>query len=1426
MQRMTPIFTVAMLLLFGTHAMAQVSVSALSTPYTQDFNTLINTGSASFVSNSTISGWYHARTGTGDLIVAGTGSSNSGALYSFGAASSTERALGSVGSSNGAVGNLWWGVRLVNNTGATITSLAISYTGEQWRYSGTAAAQTVTFSYQTGTNLTSLTTGSWTDVTALDFTSPIISGTTSALDGNLPANQTVLSTVLSITLSPGDEVMLRWYDPDHSGSDHGLAIDDFSVTAYGAAAPTVVEFGSTTSSFLEDAGTVTINVSITNPSPSTATTVDVVLTGGSATNGTDNTPAFATQTLTFPAGSSLDQTVSLTLVDDAIFEGNEDFTFALQNVAGGNTASIGAQSTHTLTILENDPPPMPSVIVNEYFNAYGNLGTDEGVELFVVSDGLDMRGWSLADATSGGTYPYGVVTFSNDPLWSNLQAGTIIVIGGIYSVPIQDLDASDGLLLVQAPANGNSNQYFTHSSNAISIAGSSDGIAIRDAAANFVHGLAHGSNNQNTFPTGMFGWKSGSLASTESLGFSRTGAAMLYTDFLVNTYVGVVLPSLGDANDADGNLAYLRSIRSRMVTANRGLTGSFFWDITVQNGATLTQSGPVTIGNLLFVEEGSYNENGQGLSIDGAGNAQNGTGAGNLTVGDDMGSSAMLLLPQNPLTVSGTMDFDHSDATVHFLGTTAQTILPAEYFNLTLSNGGQPQPKSVTGAVSVYGALTINASAWLQVQKPQVIVLGEFGTYVNNGRFFGDIRSSRMFYGGIEDFGGIGITLQGNQIETAPAAVPGLVTVTMTSGEYIWVGNLPSILRYYKIDDSFPNAMPVTMIVDYAQQDLNGQTEASLQLHKSGDNGATWNSRTSTLNTSANTLTLDLTDIDGMWTMHANPAQGMIMTDPVAMTFEAEENGPLPATQDVDVWNAYGNGSIIDWTATSSTIELPAWMSLTPAPATGHNDGSFTVSVTRTNMTPGWHYGSITVSDPHASNSPVIIPVSYRVYEPRKISIGTDTLRIKVTYKRVAVTTSIPVVNGGEAFGPGVIAWNASTSTPWLTMTNGSGLEGDAFTLQISALTKPSGTYTGEIVITGTNSVTNNPIVNSPLTIPVILEVEPWDQVVQSVSSLPMGSSVSFFNPLGHIIAKLEVTGGTLQSFSMRLMPYGLPRNIQRLRYAYRHYIISATGTYTSNLTLYYTLSERGQTGITEPELLRLWRQVPNQFSWVQFPGYSTPVAQSVTGVGLGDLNGIWGMAYPFFPEQYVINAKANWIAQDRAQLAWTDVKPANELGYAVERSAMDRDDWQTVGIVLPSANGSYHFEDAAVSTQGWRYRLLSFDSEGNAWQSESVELAPMGILANGELSAMSFALEQNTPNPASLASGSAAVRFSIPSASAVRLALYDATGREIAVFTDGLRDAGVHSLRIPLAGLAPGMYFYRLTSSSGTLTKAMVVTR
>ena len=114
--------------LFGfivSSAWGQVSIPTLGTPYTQDFDTLANTGTSSVVP----AGWAFLETGTNanTTYTAGTGSGNTGDTYSFGASGSTERAFGGLLSGSLTPTN---GASFLNDTGTTITNLIISYTGE------------------------------------------------------------------------------------------------------------------------------------------------------------------------------------------------------------------------------------------------------------------------------------------------------------------------------------------------------------------------------------------------------------------------------------------------------------------------------------------------------------------------------------------------------------------------------------------------------------------------------------------------------------------------------------------------------------------------------------------------------------------------------------------------------------------------------------------------------------------------------------------------------------------------------------------------------------------------------------------------------------------------------------------------------------------------------------------------------------------------------------------------------------------------------------------------------------------------------------------------------------------------------------------------------------------------------------------------
>jgi uncharacterized repeat protein (TIGR01451 family) len=356
-------------------AVAQVSLTALDAAYMQNFDTLPQTGAGNaWADNSTITGWYAKRTAGTLAINAADGSSNAGALYSFGSTGGSDRALGSIGS--GSTGTVYWGVRLQNNTGGTITSLDVAYTGEQWRDGGAAAgslAQTATFSYVTGNPVSTDLSIGGTGVSALDFTSPSFGATTGvALNGNLAANRTAKSmTITGLSLAPGNEIMLRWTDIDNSGADHALAVDDFSVTPHGVAGGLPTLSVGDVSHNEGDAGTTAFDFTVTLSAVSaTDITFDVKTTDNTATAASGDFTAIATTPVTITAGQTT-ATLTVFVNGDTSVEPTETFYVDISNPAGATI--VGSRGTGTIV---ND-----DISITKIHDVQGNVaGTTPGID--------------------------------------------------------------------------------------------------------------------------------------------------------------------------------------------------------------------------------------------------------------------------------------------------------------------------------------------------------------------------------------------------------------------------------------------------------------------------------------------------------------------------------------------------------------------------------------------------------------------------------------------------------------------------------------------------------------------------------------------------------------------------------------------------------------------------------------------------------------------------------------------------------------------------------------------------------------------------------------------------------------------------------------------------------------------------------------
>jgi Secretion system C-terminal sorting domain len=85
------------------------------------------------------------------------------------------------------------------------------------------------------------------------------------------------------------------------------------------------------------------------------------------------------------------------------------------------------------------------------------------------------------------------------------------------------------------------------------------------------------------------------------------------------------------------------------------------------------------------------------------------------------------------------------------------------------------------------------------------------------------------------------------------------------------------------------------------------------------------------------------------------------------------------------------------------------------------------------------------------------------------------------------------------------------------------------------------------------------------------------------------------------------------------------------------------------------------------------------------------------------------------------------------------------------------------------------------------------------------------------------FELSQNYPNPFNPATK---IRYSVPTASVIKLEVFDILGRKVATLVNGHDRAGEHTVEFDGSKLGSGVYVYRLTSSGFAVSKKMVLMR
>ena len=139
---------------------------------------------------------------------------------------------------------------------------------------------------------------------------------------------------------------------------------------------------------------------------------------------------------------------------------------------------------------------------------------------------------------------------------------------------------------------------------------------------------------------------------------------------------------------------------------------------------------------------------------------------------------------------------------------------------------------------------------------------------------------------------------------------------------------------------------------------------------------------------------------------------------------------------------------------------------------------------------------------------------------------------------------------------------------------------------------------------------------------------------------------------------------------------------------------------------------------------------------------------------------------------------------------------------------------------LFASTEDVYSGGDSFVSTDGSVSGAVSSDTFDLVFRAR---FKPSSVASEAVASRGSVALLPTRPNPAA---GRTRVPFTLDRPADVRLAVYDALGREVALVAERAYGAGAHAEVLDTAALAPGTYVVRLVAGPDVVLRTIAVAR
>ncbi len=230
------------------------------------------------------------------------------------------------------------------------------------------------------------------------------------------------------------------------------------------------------------------------------------------------------------------------------------------------------------------------------------------------------------------------------------------------------------------------------------------------------------------------------------------------------------------------------------------------------------------------------------------------------------------------------------------------------------------------------------------------------------------------------------------------------------------------------------------------------------------------------------------------------------------------------------------------------------------------------------------------------------------------------------------------------------------------------------------------------------------------------------------------------------------------------------------------------------------------------------------------FTGWDDGVGGTIRSVTIDDQHNSYNFQADFSSKPQTPQNFSGTTENNHPKLTWTANTGSSVSGYWIYRN-YDKQGFEHCATVTPNTDNSWidyavytHQRDKLIA-----YRIDCFDNTSqhsdptrSVYYWGDMLAKKRRTRAEGKLSfPINFALFANYPNPFN---PTTIIRYRLPEAAHVTLAIYNLQGRLVETLVNGEKEAGSYSVQWHAESLPSGVYFYRIQTGQFTATKKLLL--